>query len=1777
MSALDRFIRANNKLVMFEQELTDAVISDSTIFSLEVHREELKSIWSTIKGLYDKCIDQLDSEEKDRGQSKEDKSAEDNEADSDSDDGNPDLDSINARLHSSYEIYVRIVSKLSSDIHMRSQTNPTVSLPSPSNFHLPACDTESFRGDYQSWPSFRDMFSAIYIRNSSLSKVQKLFHLRKKTEGEAHDIVKKCPLTNSGFDIAWSNLKDRFENKRMLVHSQLRLLFNLTTVSAESSDDIKCLQRDINSCISSLKMYDIDVSSWDAIFVYVCSTKLPRTTLSLWEQSIKNKKDLSKWEDLDCFLSSRYQTLETISEINAPSSSDKSHSNSKKPNLPLNKKVNSNHAKISSSSSNPSCSLCANVSHTIRKCPKFLNMTANERALYIKKLNLCTNCFAKAHNLKECKSSYNCFSCGKRHHTLLHRDIQQSQETSATPNIKSQQQVQKSIAQSIQSTSPQASSHPSNSEPLSFCPSTSGNSIQTCFAAHSHNVLLGTAVVQVTHLGLKYFVRALIDSGSQGSFISERIFNILKLPFQAIEAEIAGLNGVTTAKANKLANFSICPRFDSNLEVSITALVVPRLSGDLPTTSVNPSILVDFPNIQLADPQFYESNRIDLLIGADLFNNIMLENVQRNICGSLVAQETVFGWIITGPIQQNPKISSFSTVVSYLTESNLEKQLKRFWEVEEVPQKPHLSDSDSFCEKLFSDTTTRDKNGRFVVSLPFKPSLSNDSPRLGQSRSIASAQFLRNETRLLKNVDLKKQYDSVIQEYLELGHMVKVPTLSENKYPEHYYLPHHAVIKPDRTTTKVRVVFNASCPSSSGTSLNDILYPGPTLQTDLTLLLLRWRFYRFVFSADIEKMYRQIRVNPRETRFQRILFRFDSNDKIEDFELQTVTFGVNAAPYLAIRSLLQLAQDCYTSYPIASKIIRDDMYVDDVLSGCHDLESTFEARNELISALNSACFPLRKWTSNSTEFLKSLPKEHILKQDFLVFDDSSQTKTLGVKWNAMSDCFLFDIQASPPNPKYTKRQVLSEISKIFDPAGWLAPIVILAKILMRDVWLSKVDWDDDITPKCFNGWVKFLENFSSTKSIQIPRWVSYSPKCNIQFHAFCDASENAYAAAIYTRIQFEDNSVCVNLLTSKSRVSPVKSLSIPRLELCGATLLADIVESVIPSMKIPEYEVFKWTDSTIVLSWLRKPACHWKTFVANRVSLISNKVGIDNWFHVDTQSNPADLASRGVYPNELIDNPLWWHGPYWLAQPPSCWPLCQDILTDTNLEQKAIKVHVATDSNQRDIVERFSSFPRAIRVISYIFRFIYRIHPKYRNSCVNYSTDLTVDEIKNTKNRLILLTQAKYFPNVVESLRKKEMLSKSCAILNLNPFLDEIGIIRAFGRLAYSPSLSYDERYPIILPYNGHLSRLIVKFTHLLCLHGGNQQVLNLVRLQFWIPKLKNLIKSIIHQCKVCVLYKKKLQKQLMAALPPARTTLKRPFYNTGIDFSGPFNIKSFSGRGSKISKGYVCVFVCFATKAIHLEATSCLSTPAFLAAFHRFISRRGCPQNVYSDNGTNFTGASREIAKNFVEASKSNLVSHFVHQQLSWHFIPPGAPHMGGLWEAGVKSFKNHFKKISGNFTYTFEEFCTLLAKIEACMNSRPISIASEDPQDLNPLTPGHFLTGGPILAPPEPCYDTHPESVVNRWQRVKVLQQHFCQRWKMEYLKELHKRNKWKTPQNNIEIDSVVVVREENLPPSEWRIGRVTKLYPGKDNRVRVADIYTTKGVLTRPIVKLVILPTK
>lgn len=353
--------------------------------------------------------------------------------------------------------------------------------------------------------------------------------------------------------------------------------------------------------------------------------------------------------------------------------------------------------------------------------------------------------------------------------------------------------------------------------------------------------------------------------------------------------------------------------------------------------------------------------------------------------------------------------------------------------------------------------------------------------------------------------------------------------------------------------------------------------------------------------------------------------------------------------------------------------------------------------------------------------------------------------------------------------------------------------------------------------------------------------------------------------------------------------------------------------------------------------------------------------------------------------------------------------------------------------------------------------------------------------------------------------------------------------------------------------------------------------MLRILRIEYWVPRFKSKIRGVIGRCKPCILDKKRSCSQIMAALPSERTALDRPFTTTGVDFAGPFDVKSFTGRACKITKGYVCIFVCFATKAIHLEATSDLSTATFLLAFQRFVSRRGCPNTIFSDNGTNFVGASRELErdfKTFLRESQTSVCSAYGLQGLTWRFIPAGAPHMGGLWEAGVKSFKLHFRKEAQAYKYTFEELCTLLARIEACLNSRPLCSMSDNPQETVALTPGHFLIGSPLLAPPEPAIHDSPISIVNRFRKMKALAQNFCRRWKEEYLMSLHKRYKWKNRERDLKENDLVVIRHEQLPPTSWRLGRVVKLFPGSDGLVRVVDVRTANGVVRRHIAKLVLL---
>ncbi|KAL7287014.1 hypothetical protein TKK_0018807 [Trichogramma kaykai] len=360
-----------------------------------------------------------------------------------------------------------------------------------------------------------------------------------------------------------------------------------------------------------------------------------------------------------------------------------------------------------------------------------------------------------------------------------------------------------------------------------------------------------------------------------------------------------------------------------------------------------------------------------------------------------------------------------------------------------------------------------------------------------------------------------------------------------------------------------------------------------------------------------------------------------------------------------------------------------------------------------------------------------------------------------------------------------------------------------------------------------------------------------------------------------------------------------------------------------------------------------------------------------------------------------------------------------------------------------------------------------------------------------------------------------------------------MGILRVGGRIENAPMLTFSNKHPILLDKSCPLSTLLINYAHSQTLHGGPSQTRNFVSSQFWIVNGRSLYNKVVRSCVRCARYTNQPIQAQMADLPSCRVTGIKPFLTTGVDYAGPIRITPIRRRGVKPQKAYMCLFVCTAVKAIHLELVSDMTSTAFIAAFNRFIARR------------------------------------------EWSFIPPSAPHFGGLWEAGVRSVKSHLRRVIGDTVLTFEELSTLLCKIEACLNSRPLTELSYNPKDKLPLTPGHFLVGEPTTSIPEPNLINEKISPANRWDMISKLRDIFWKRWRKEYLQTLQKRVKWLRPQPNVLKDSIVLLSEEKVPPSQWPLGRVIETIKGKDNIVRVVKIKIGSKILTRPVVKLCLMP--
>lgn len=1633
----------------------------------------------------------------------------------------------------------------------RTTTSSTITITQPS-VSLPKIQLPKFDGSLLQWRSFRDIYVSLVHDNTTIGDAERFHYLISCLTGSALGLIRSVPLSADNYKVAWEALSNRFDNKRMLASAHVDKLFEFKPMTQESVASLMAFINTFQENVSIIKSLGVeDLASF--LLFHMGSRVLHPTTLQLFESSI-SRTTIPEFEELMKFVQHRCQILESLKntvKIDRPEKSREKMFSRGKTVIPT-KSVFTTTTSASFKSTSRNCLMCNKTDHVLQQCPTFKQWTVDKRREYVTSRKLCFACMHSSHVVDACSSKKGCASCGsRRHNSLLHRNqekpaVQDSSTVSVSPD-----------------------SQTSSNVTTSFAGTSRANS----------TVVLGTAVIHIKDAwGRPHAVRALLDSGSQISAITSDCLARLDLPKRAFSTHIVGLAQNPVAHVQGITSCQFSSHFEPDrVFPSVDLVVLTQITAAMPSSKLPTCVRDKYRHLLLADRKFDTPARIDVLFGADVFPRIVRSHagVEHHI-GFPSALDTMLGWVVFGSIAKtndSPLVALTTTVVPPISDL-----LQKFWAIEEPPAPVAPTTEDQWCEEHFLKSTSRDQFGRFCVALPFRDlfrcsdrSRTSSSHGLGDSRSIALKRFYNLELRLVKEPELYIAYRKFMSDYQTLGHMRPAPE------PGRYIIPHHAVLKSDGDVSKLRVVFDASAATSSGKSLNDVLCTGPKLQTDLRDILLRSRMHKYILTADIVKMYRQILIRPEDRLYQHIFWRDSQDDEIKEFQLCTITYGLNCAPYLAIRCLHELDKQEGQRFPYAMGVLTQSTYVDDIIVGADSEEQLLRRKNDLIGLLHSASCELKKWTSNSTVVLDSVfPDDCANTVSFDPKNDHS-VKVLGLHWDTHTDNFAYHTQVQETSS--TKRKVLSVIARLFDPIGALGPMLLWAKCFMQQLWSDGLDWDDQLPTHLLCEWQQFLSELPSIFNLTLPRHIDITCYQDVQLLGFADASIKGYAATVYLRIVHGSGRISVHFISSKNKVAPLKgvvadeSLSIPRLELCGALLLAQTLHHVhqVLSTEISISRLRAWSDSSIVLSWLTADQKYFKIFVTNRVAKVHHLLPNCDWNYVSTNCNPADPASRGLLPMAMMSSTIFWNGPTFLLLPEDQWPgLNFTFLKPEQLpETKPKTVTVLSASIEPVILDpfhRFSSLAKLQRVLAYVFRFFNRL--RQQSVCTG---PVTLPESDKILLIVIQQTQQHYFSGLFRQLKNSSIVTPP-SLAQLAPFVDDFGILRVGGRLRFS-SLSHDAKHPILLPRSSHLTHLVILHYHLSFLHGGPKLILSMLNHKYWILSGRAAVRQCIFSCVPCTRHRAVRPHPVMADLPSFRVQPHRPFSHVGMDYGGPFTVKEHRRRNARPTKVYLALFICMSVKAVHLEVVSDLTTDAFLAALDRFVARRGIPTNIYSDCGTNYIGAARQLKALFRDAKEQNrLVSHL---QCTWHFNPPAAPHFGGIWEAGIKGAKFHLKHVIGTQILTYEEFQTLVTRIEGILNSRPITPISSDPHDLCALTPGHFLVGQPIHALPESDIIDVQTNHLNRWQLIRQCHQSYWKRWSREYLATLQARQKWFKPSPNIAVNDMVVVEAPNRPPTEWRLGRVTEVHPGLDNTVRVVSVRTQDGTYKRPVVKIVKLP--
>lgn len=1100
------------------------------------------------------------------------------------------------------------------------------------------------------------------------------------------------------------------------------------------------------------------------------------------------------------------------------------------------------------------------------------------------------------------------------------------------------------------------------------------------------------------------------------------------------------------------------------------------------------------------------------------------------------AVRTALGWSIVGPSSPHNDSLSINSMCHRVTIKELPpvtpadalKVLESDFKDDNKDEKAVSQDDILFLNTL-KERIYKNSEGHYEMPLPFK-----ERPHLPDNKQMAKVRLEHLKGKLSKDQKYKEHYVKFMNEVIEKGDAEQA--YSEAKEGEKWYIPHHGIYHPQKPD-KLRVVFDASA-KYKATSLNHHLLSGPDLLNNLNGVVMRFRRHQVALLCDIEKMFHQFHVYESDRDYYRFLWwkNGELNTVPQEYRMKVHLFGATSSPGCANYGLKHLAKENETLFPLASQFIMKDFYVDDGVTSTASIQEAIQLAKEAQALCATGGLRLHKFVSNNKTVLESIPPSERAtpKQTCdLAFNDSKLERALGIHWHIDSDTFRFRLRLS--DQPATRRGILSTVASLYDPLGFVSPFLLTGKRVLQETCRTGTDWDDPLPDKLRPVWENWKSDLINLETITIPRCyvpIDFGQVLKTELHHFSDACLYGYGQCSYLRHVNENGNVHCALVTAKARVAPIKVTTIPRLELTAAVVSVAASSTIKEELGLKNVDEYFWTDSKVVLGYINNEAHRFHTFVSNRIQKIRLSSFPHQWRYVHTDQNPADIASRGSSASELITS-NWFTGPQFLWNKEI--PTATDIDTEIPLGDPEVKkVHALNTlktehSSISDKLIKFSSWYKATQAVARLIRCA------KKDKSTGHST---VQERENAQCVILRDLQTQVYQEEISTLRKGKSLPRKSKLFQIDAFLDKDGLLKVGGRLK-NASFSTTLKYPVIVPKNHHVTKLIIAHFHSKVQHQGKGLTINEIRSNgFWIPGINRAVAAYVHQCVKCRRLRRCTEEQRMADLPSQRLDPSPPFTYCGMDCFGPFLTK----QARKVHKRYGLLFTCLCCRAVHIEMLDDMTTDAFINALRCFIAIRGAVSQIKCDQGTNFVGAKNELQQALKQVDTNRLTTFLAEKQCDFMFNVPHSSHAGGIWERQIRTVRNVLRSTVSLSSGRLDDASlrTFFYEAMAIVNSRPLTVDNlSDPNSPEPLTPNHLLTMKSKAALPPPGNFIREDMYARkRWRQVQYLSEQFWSRWKREYLSNIATRQMWHTPKRNLKIGDIVMEKMDDLPRHEWRL---------------------------------------